>query len=74
MGYCEDERKVRVDFFKESGKWYLTEAIMWIGYSGLIHEEFRESLDRHLEGRMKGMRAVCLAPYNHSPFPLMVTV
>jgi len=31
MGFTEDETVVRVDFFKESGKWYVTEAVKWTG-------------------------------------------
>lgn len=31
MGYIEDDSMIRVDFFKESGKWYATEGMKWTG-------------------------------------------
>lgn len=30
MGYSDDPRDIRVDFFKDSGKWYTTEAVKWL--------------------------------------------
>jgi len=54
-----DPAMVRVDFFKERGKWYTTEAVEWTGpYLGkdeatgkvtLIHDSFVESLAAHFE-------------------------
>jgi hypothetical protein len=32
MHYCENPAMVRVDFFKDSGKWYTTEAVKWLFY------------------------------------------
>jgi hypothetical protein len=76
MGYSNEESSVRVDFFKEYGKWYTTEAIIWTGsYSdGLIHDEFRKSLSDHFNGskRLTGMWAVCLEPYHVNSHPLMI--
>ena len=74
MGYSDRDSVVRVDFFKQSGKWYTTEAVEWIGYDGLIFEEFKRSLWRHLQGRLSEMWAVCLEPYNKYAHPLMVRV
>lgn len=72
--YSNEVGSVRVDFFKESGKWYTTEAVMWTGKysSGQIHDEFRKSLKEHLAGRMYDMTAVCLIPYHVNAHPLMV--
>ncbi len=71
MGYSADESMVRVDFFKPSGKWYDTEAVLWTGrYDGDIHVAFAKSLRDHLQGRMKGMDAVCLEPYHEHSHPL----
>lgn len=82
MGYSDDDTNVRVDFFKESGKWYTTEAVKWTGGSTdiLIHEAFIISLENHLhkegsaELRLSGMTAVCLEPYHENAHPLMVKV
>lgn len=77
MGYITDDTQVRVDFFKPSGKWYCTESMKWKGYNGLIHDEFKDSLRDHLKddkGRLSGMIAVCLEPYNEHSHPLMIKV
>lgn len=77
MGYCDNPAMVRVDFFKESGKWYTTESIRWLHYDHEdIHASFLESLREHLlqkDGttRLQGMTAVCLSPYHKNAFPLM---
>jgi hypothetical protein len=78
MGYSEDEGMVRVDFFKETGKWYTTEAVKWTGgYDCLdIHTAFEKSLRDHFTktgkvSRLTGMTAVCLNPYHEHSHPLM---
>ena len=75
-GYSVDPSMVHVDFFKESGKWYTTEAVKWLEWDGDKHPQtvFEESLAKHLKGRLVGMRAVCLEPYHKNEFPLMATV
>jgi hypothetical protein len=75
MGYSIDESMVRVDFFKESGKWYATEAVKWIGYRNtLIYDAFENSLREHFKGipRYVGMWAVCLVPYHEHSCPIMI--
>lgn len=78
MNYSDKENSVRVDFFKASGKWYTTEAVMWTGqFSGesLIYEEFAKSLRDHFAsnpGRLSAMTAVCLHPYHQHEHPLMI--
>lgn len=82
MGYVDDDSIVRVDFFRPSGKWYCTEGVKWITYHDwsiggggkLIMDAFEEALHAHLQGRLKGMWAVCLDPYHQNPFPLMTRV
>jgi hypothetical protein len=81
VNYSDNPADVRVDFFKESGKYYFTERMRWLDYNAtLIHDAFRESLIAHLrcdDGtrlRMAGMWAVCLDPYHKNAFPLMVKV
>lgn len=76
MGYTEDPAMVRVDFFKESGKYYTTEAVKWTGEWEAkkqdIHSAFKQSLCDHLGTRLKEMDAVCLHPYHQNKFPLCV--
>jgi len=55
--YSTDAASVRVDFFKPSGKWYTTEAVVWTRYHGtdhdgkitLLDDAFREALAEHLQ-------------------------
>jgi hypothetical protein len=81
MGYTDDESMVRVDFFKESGKWYTTEAVRWTGEWGgnsVIHEEFAKSLRDHFskdvgsEKRLSEMDAICLYPYHKNKHPIQI--
>ena len=69
--YSENPESVRVDFFKPSGKWCKTEAINWVGWSGDIHDEFKESLKA--SGNVTGnLIAICLHPHNKNEHPLML--
>lgn len=77
--YSDNPSKCRVDFFKESGKWYCTEAVVFVKgtYKGtLIHDAFRTSLREHFKGesRLAGMRAVCLEPYHEHSHPISLIV
>lgn len=73
MNYSDDESSVRVDFFRASGKWYDSEAMIWTDYNAPdIMAAFRECLYKHLDGRFEGMTAVCLHPYHKNAFPLML--
>jgi hypothetical protein len=73
--YSEDPSMCRVDFFRDTGKWYATEALKLDyaaedGPAGALQKACREQL----HGRLRGMWAVCLDPYHELPFPLMVKV
>jgi hypothetical protein len=80
--YSNDAASVRVDFFKESGKWYTTEAVKWKTYFApmLVEDAFAEVLVDHLrdpetnEVRLLGMTAVCVEPYHENARPQMMTV
>ena len=79
MGYSEDDAMVRVDFFKESGKWYTTEAVKWTGkfQDCLIHDAFKESLKNHFQKgenplRLSEMDAICLEPYHIHAHPICI--
>lgn len=74
MNYSNNPKMVRVDFFKESGKWYTTEEMEWLYYNGenQIHDAFLWSLIQAFNGRYAGMTAVCLHPYHANAHPLML--
>lgn len=87
MHYSDNPNQVRVDFFRESGEWYCTEAVEWTGayllqenewglHHGDMYTAFRKSLHDHFgeQPRLQGMWAVCLDPYHERPYPLMVRV
>lgn len=76
--YSDKPGSVRVDFFKESGKWYATEAVDMTGE----YEDWNiwEALKRHFPRRdngtfrYSGMWAVCLNPYSKHAHPVMFKV
>ena len=83
MGFSTNERMVRVDFFKPSGKWYATEAVEWTGEYGdhsLIHWEYAKALHDFLtipeqhRYRYQGMNAICLEPYHQNACPISLSV
>lgn len=80
MGYNSDDSMVRVDFFRESGKWYTTEEMKWDrwsmkladGSTELVDETFERCLNQEFGDSFRGMIAICLEPYHENAFPLMV--
>ena len=87
MHYSNDPEMVRVDFFKESGKWAYTVAMNWDRYrtKSLIENEthiasnyedmqntFKRCLREQFPNRFIGLTAVCLEPYHKNAYPLMV--
>ncbi len=70
--YSTDPAQCRVDFFKESGKWYDTCQFTWLhwGRDKLIHDVFRESLAAAFPNSYRGMRAICLEPYHEYAHPI----
>lgn len=81
MGYTTDDSMVRVDFFKQSGKWYTTEQMYWDRYSTrnkdgtigeLINETFERCLNKQFPNHFTEMIAICLEPYHEHSFPLMI--
>lgn len=76
QNYSSNPGSVRVDFFKESGKWYATEAVDMGPYYNMdfLHDAFARALWTHLEGRLDGMLAVCLQPYHKHSHPIMLRV
>ena len=74
--WSDDEKSCRVDFFKESGKWYAAEAVVFDDdlYEKYGPDAFEAALVRHLKGRLSGMTAMCLNPYVTAQYPLMIKV
>lgn len=80
MGYSDNPRMVRVDFFKTSGSYGYTEAVNMDDYfAPVIQRAFMSALIKHLKQpdgsiRLAGMTAVCLEPYHQHAYPLMLKV
>lgn len=70
--------KVRVDFFRPTGKWYTTEEMDWSGTNKDVNYAFAESLRDHLKSglgyRLDDMVAVCLSPDHEFKYPIMMPV
>lgn len=84
--YSDDPRKCRVDFFKDTGNFYVTEAVTfqpkWHTEPNL-RKVFLKALKRHLKKgedslrqtpRLGGMTAVCLEPDVSNPVPILIVV
>ncbi len=78
MAYSDNEKMVRVDFFKvnDAGgfKWAHTEAMEWVDYnSDDIKLTFHESIRKIRHPlRLAGLVAVCLEPYHQHSHPVMI--
>lgn len=72
--YSDDPSSCRVDFFRSSGKWYSTEAIVFPPQTYNEHpvDALKTALRIQIKDRMQGMTAVCLHPYVENPFPVMI--
>jgi len=70
MGYCENDSMVRVDFFKQSGKWHATRQMPWLQYTGCIQDIFRMSLNYEFGEAWKQFDVVCLEPHHENAHPL----
>lgn len=72
--YSDNPGMVRVDFFNESGKWYMTESVdmsdFW-DYGIIPHDAVNAALDA--KGRnLKHFTRVVLEPYHKSAYPVML--
>lgn len=73
--YSNDCSSVRVDIFRESGKWYETVAITKAKYSNCsIHDSVKAALKEVIGTGFKGMTAVCLEPYHEHSHPIMFVI
>lgn len=73
MGFTTKESMVRVDIFKESGKWYDTVELCTAG--GYFDHNTRDAVKNafilQYPTSYKGMTAVCLKPYHQYSHPVM---
>ena len=79
MGYSNDDRMVRVDFFRQSGKWHTSSEMLWDRYLTrednrieLMYDTFRRCLNQAFPHHYREMIAVCLKPYHEHAHPLML--
>ena len=75
MNYSNNPNHVRVDFFKESGKWFDTVEIPWLEEyyeDGDIHDALIRSIHAKIGFSYSGMDAVCLEPYHKYSHPIML--
>ena len=74
--YCKEPNNCRVDFWKESGKWYEDEEIVFRNedYHGCIFKAFKNALSDHAHVAKSyiGMRATCLEPYHEHSHPISI--
>lgn len=73
MGFALEDSKVRVDRFKERGKWYDTFVIdMEDSYNEPDLHLAVENGIRAAGYKMEGWIYVCLEPYHKSSHPIML--
>jgi hypothetical protein len=77
--FSENPGMVRVDYFKPSGKWYMTEAIDMSEFwdHGIIpNEAVKKALDASRPKREPGwwrqFTVVVTEPYHKSAYPVMI--
>jgi hypothetical protein len=75
--YSNDEHMCRVDFWKPSGKWYMTECVSFGGLykEPLIHDAFIKALETaDLTRRFSGFTVTCLDPYHEHSHPISLVL
>ena len=73
MNYSDSPGMVRVDYFKPSGKWYMTEAHDMSEFynEGSVYTAVEKTLVR--DGRyLRHFDIVVLEPYHFQAFPVMI--
>ena len=74
--YSDSPNMCRVDFFKSSGKWYITEAVEFLDSKYYDHpiDALKAALNKHFGDtpRLSGMTAVCLHPYVENSYPINI--
>lgn len=70
--YSDNPGNVRVDYFKPSGKWYMTEQHDMTDFweEPNVHDAVRKTLER--DGRfLRQFDIIVLEPYHQSAYPIM---
>lgn len=73
--FSDKPSEVRVDFFRQSGKWYDTTVISMIGTWGGKDNQIRDAVRRALTDKGLAGRefiAVVLDPYHEHSHPVML--
>lgn len=71
--YSDNPNDCRVDFFKESGKWYDTIQVTFEpkDYADTqIHDALRNALEKACPNNYQGLQAICLKPYHKHSHPI----
>lgn len=71
--YSDNPGMVRVDYFKPSGKWYMTEALdMYDFYNELsVYAAVEKALVR--DGRyLRHFDIIVMEPYHRNAYPVMI--
>ncbi len=70
--YSDNPGHVRVDYFKASGKWYMTEMLDMSGYYDWfdLHYAIRYAMEVQEMWRPR-FTQVILHPYNENAYPIM---
>lgn len=81
MGYSANDNDVRVDLWRDTGKWAMTVAVRWDApYENCgIHKAFAIALLEHAKGydrdnALEGLTATCLEPYHEHSHPIMLKI
>lgn len=74
MGYSNNPGMVRVDYFKKSGKWYMTEELDMARYwdYGIGPGEAVEAALEEAGRNTRSFTRVVLKPYHRLVFPVML--
>jgi hypothetical protein len=78
-GFCLNPEMVRIDLFKENGKWYTTLELKWDRYftvksdTELIEDTFKRCINEQYPN-YKNYYVVCLNPYHEYSHPLMTRI
>lgn len=76
--YSKDPGMVRVDFYKTSGKWYMTEAVDMSDHFGdlsiysAVEESIKEAFPETGMRWMSQFIVVVAEPYHTNAFPVML--
>lgn len=85
MHYSDKPGMVRVDFFRDSMKWYTTEAVdmtevyqhpdIFVAFKSVVIAHLDKTTPKFQKHRrLAGMHAICLEPYHRLSHPISFVV